>query len=157
MTWDPKEDGITHVNVYSRGQTLLGRRLSNFAHTPFTMLGYGHFASVEAFWFWISTRDESLRGLYGAEALAAGRRAIQALAPQQCLPPTVNQLRSAYAAKLKAHPNLKTQLQNCKLPLAHYYVYGGKVVEPREWQWTIGLWEEFKSFKPELTLAAPSE
>lgn len=31
---NPLEDGITHINVYSKGATELGRLLTNFAHTP---------------------------------------------------------------------------------------------------------------------------
>lgn len=30
MTYHPDTDGITHINVYSKGRTELGRRLSNF-------------------------------------------------------------------------------------------------------------------------------
>lgn len=29
---NPEEDGITHINIYSKGSTELGRLLSNFAH-----------------------------------------------------------------------------------------------------------------------------
>ena len=50
----PEDDGRTHVNVYSRGRTSLGRDLSNFAHLPFELDGLA-FASVEGFWFWLVT------------------------------------------------------------------------------------------------------
>jgi hypothetical protein len=47
MDIKPSEDGVTHINVYSRGNTELGRLLSNFAHTPFSHPEFGEFASVE--------------------------------------------------------------------------------------------------------------
>jgi hypothetical protein len=54
MDIKPSEDGVTHINVYSRGNTELGRLLSNFAHTPFSHPEFGEFASVEGFWYWLS-------------------------------------------------------------------------------------------------------
>ena len=49
-TFLPAEDGITHVNVYSRGLTTLGRWLSNFAHCPIETED-GPFASIEGYWY----------------------------------------------------------------------------------------------------------
>jgi len=34
---NPEEDGITHINIYSKGKTDLGRMLSNFAKLPFIL------------------------------------------------------------------------------------------------------------------------
>lgn len=48
--FEPKNDGIDHINVYSGGATELGRLLTNFAHTPFEN-EYGKFESVEGFWY----------------------------------------------------------------------------------------------------------
>jgi len=56
---DSKMDGVTHINIYSKGKTKLGRLLTNFAHTPFTHAEYGQFASVEGFWYWIRDGKDS--------------------------------------------------------------------------------------------------
>ena len=32
--YKPKDDGITHINIYSQGKTQLGRFLSNFEPSP---------------------------------------------------------------------------------------------------------------------------
>src|SRR5882724_14111 len=73
---DPKNDGIDHINIYSKGATELGRALSNFAHSP-VKLKDGNFASLEGYWYWLlSNKDakaEILRKLYGWEAKKAGR------------------------------------------------------------------------------------
>ena len=75
MKLDPKEDGVSHINVWSRGTTDLGRDLSNFAHTPFVHPRYGPFQSVEGFWYWLSTgqKEIKLRHLWGYLAKEEGK------------------------------------------------------------------------------------
>jgi hypothetical protein len=72
---DPELDGVAYVNVYSKGRTELGRLLTNFAFAPFKHPRYGHFAGLEAFWYWLSTgrQHDKLRRLYGASAKMVGR------------------------------------------------------------------------------------
>ena len=135
--WNPDHDGITHINVYSKGRTALGRLLSNFADTPFRIPLMGTFGSVEAFWYWTITGDDTVRHLHGYKAKQIGSKL-----PRKRPPPTKRELKIAYRAKLNKHWYLKSCLQSNKLPLAHYYVYGGKVVEPKQWQWTASLWTE---------------
>lgn len=130
-------DGIDHINVYSKGKTLLGRKLSNFADTPFELSNDGFFRTVEGYWYWIMTGLEELRTLPGWECKQVGKRATLL---RTC--PTKTELSKAYRAKLEAHSDIAEALRNNKLPLAHYYVYNGKVVEPKEWQWTAQLWNE---------------
>ena len=50
---DSTTDGIDHINIYSKGYTKLGRLLSNFTKSEFTHPIYGHFMSVEGFWYYI--------------------------------------------------------------------------------------------------------
>lgn len=140
MIWDPKEDGITHINVYSRGQTMLGRNLSNFARTPFELPLYGKFESVEGYWYWHIYNHPIFKSLWGYQVKEFAKRFIGP--GKLCL--NEKELREAYKAKLAAHPKIQEQLNECKLPLAHYYVYGGKAVVPKQWQWTAELWKEFK-------------
>ena len=52
MILTPQNDGITHINVYSKGKTTLGRWLTNFAHTPIDTID-GHFESIEGYWYWL--------------------------------------------------------------------------------------------------------
>lgn len=134
---NPENDGIDHINVYSKGKTTLGRLLSNFANTPFEIPGQGKFRTVEGYWFWIITGVESLRILEGWAAKETAK-----MLPKKRTHPTESELLEAYRAKLKAHPRIRTMLKENKLPLAHYYVYNGRVVEPKEWQWTAQLWNK---------------
>jgi hypothetical protein len=52
--WIPEEDGVTHINIYSKGKTELGRWLTNFSYSPFNHPEYGKFLSMEGFWYWDS-------------------------------------------------------------------------------------------------------
>lgn len=131
-------DGVTHINVYSKGVTSLGRALSNFARTPFTLDGVS-FASVEAYWYWVKTGGASPRNTYGYWAKAEGKK----FEPTH-EDPTKEQLKEAYKAKLTAHPHILEQLLENKLPLAHYYVFGGGPKSADKYLWTIELWEELK-------------
>lgn len=124
INMNPENDGIDHINVYSKGQTRLGRFLSNFADTPFDHPEYGRFRTVEGFWYWLMTGLEELRHLPGWECKELGKRA------------------KIKRTQLEAYPRMKEMLQKNTLPLAHYYVYNGKVIEPKEWTWTALLWNK---------------
>ena len=61
------EDGVDHINIYSKGNTVLGRFLTNFAYSP-TMTSDGMFNSIEGYWQWHSNNDDTFRKLYGYQA-----------------------------------------------------------------------------------------
>jgi hypothetical protein len=67
---DPKQDSVSHINIYSKAATQLGRMLSNFYHAAFEYGKYGYFESVEGFWYYYFTgqKHEHLRTLYGIAA-----------------------------------------------------------------------------------------
>jgi hypothetical protein len=136
----PEYDGIDHINVYSKGKTQLGRLLSNFADTPFQLPVKGWFACVEGFWYWTITGDEQLRYTSGWQSKKIGESL-----PKLREHPTEMELLEAYEAKLDANSTIERLLNQTDLPLTHYYVYGGKVVEPKEWQWTALLWNNFRN------------
>ena len=50
---DPKLDGITHINMYSKSATAFGRVLSNWAPCRLN-LPEGQFRSVEGYWYYLS-------------------------------------------------------------------------------------------------------
>lgn len=142
------QDGVDHINVYGRGATALGRALSNFAHTPFTLDGLT-FASVEAWWYWQSLVAygaagqplSQLRGLTGLEAKKVGRE-LHGL--KLTIPPTKAALLTAYRAKLAAHPDILAALKASTLPFDHYYEYDGQRRDTH-WRWTGLLWNELRS------------
>lgn len=136
---NPDKDGVDHINIYSKGFTELGQLLSNFAHTPFELPNVGKFQSVEGYWYWLLTKDDSLKELHGYAAKQYGRRCMN-LAPETKI--TKDILKAAYIAKLEANPNILEMLKQNTLPLKHYYMFDGRVHEPEQYRWTAELWNE---------------
>lgn len=142
--YNPDEDGITHINVYSKGRTPLGRTLSNFAHTPFDHPEYGHFSSVEGFWYWLSTggtRNE-LRGLYGFKSKEVGLMISDSIKKQGGFPIVEDfeaKIKKAILCKVEQNQELRELLKLSTLPLTHYYVFGNngkyKVSYPANYAW----------------------
>lgn len=54
--FNPDEDGVTHINIYSKGKTELGRMLSNFTSFPIELDGQ-RFNSIEGVWFYFATTE----------------------------------------------------------------------------------------------------
>ena len=128
-------DGVDHINIYSKGKTMLGRKLSNFCYMPF-ICEDGWFASIEAYWFWLGTHNEDLRPMYGFQAKKFGGS----------LPKTVEdelfQNKIKKAMRIKAQI-LKNDLLASDLPFKHYYMYGDKVVDAG-FEWIVDEWESIR-------------
>ena len=148
MSWNPAEDGITHINVYSKGKTELGRWLTNFSHAPIDTVD-GHFESVEAYWYWLGTNHpdkEQLRPLYGFRAKELGRQ-LKGLDWQES-DDFKDKILAAIKNKIESNQRMSNLLFENELPLAHYYVYGEnsanpKVVEPSEGKWILDYISSF--------------
>lgn len=134
------EDGINHINVYSKGKTKIGRWLSNFAHSPFTIPEGDTFQSVEGYWYWLMIKGhpEELKYLHGFKAKQIGRElkelhGIEITSDdegfQECI-------KNALDCKLRANRGMCKLLANTNLPLCHYYVYGDKRIDAG-YEWII--------------------
>ena len=148
--WNPDRDGIDHVNVYSKGKTGLGRLLTNFAHTPFTMEKYGTFQSVEGFWYWVSTgmKHDRLRELHGFTAKQTGKQY------EKCFCEGFEDLiKEAIRCKLEQNSYILDELIHNTLPLTHYYFYGKspdyKIVQPTQHDWIITFIEDLRRERKE--------
>jgi hypothetical protein len=119
---DPREDGVGHINIYSRGRTPLGVWMSNFTPTPIHIKGHGDFACIEAYWYWLKSGDDALRTLTGSEAKYKGR----ASAGKGGDPHDFQiRIRQAILTKTVQHQGVFLHLlggfKANPLPLAHYY------------------------------------
>lgn len=140
--YKPENDGIDHINVYSKSNNWLGKTLSNFHYSPI-LTEDGYFKSIEGYWYWLGTdhKDkEKLRNLYGYEAKRIGRE-LKAKDWQDS-PEFKRKIKSAIFIKLHSL-NLNTALKENKLPYTHYYVYGDKVVNVPEAEWILDIIREF--------------
>lgn len=118
-----EDDGVTHINIWSKAKTELGQALSNFAHTPFTHPEFGMFASMEALWYWLSTgrTHNELRRLYGMSAKSYGSKLARVEMDEAEFRKIIC---DAFRCKLDQHPKLKEAFTRSTLPLEHYFVYG---------------------------------
>lgn len=155
------DDGKTHINVYSKGRTELGRLLSNFAHTPIT-IGDDVFQSVESWWYWKKLMNMNhcvgisvdkfilnrIKNKIGAEAKYYFRELYQSNSSEYN--PTEEELKDVYIIKLEQHPRIKDMLLNNNLPLAHYYIMNDVKVHTNT-EWTALLWcEIYEDLKNKL-------
>lgn len=138
-TFSPDDDGITHINIYSKSKTELGRILSNFAHTPFTTVNHGKFASVEGFYYWLKSgmQYDELRNLHGFQAKSVGRK----------FPIVKNEnfdliCKQVIRYKLMQNRQVYDLLKASSLPFTHYYSYSGKIVQADN-KWA-DWWEELR-------------
>lgn len=154
MNYDPSKDGIDHINIYSKAKTSLGLFLSNFTKCDLETED-GEFASIEGYWYWLSSPDEyppgqkyvareELRNLSGWYAKKFGRLVRGA-------PDFDADKDSAFQEKIKKalqykidNSSLKKQFAISTLPFQHYYVYDGKILEPDSGKWQITFFEEYR-------------
>lgn len=123
-------DGETHINIYSKGKTEIGKWLSNFSYVPI-QTEHGRFNSIEGYWYWLTTLNDKLRELHGFSAKKLGKESemLQQLSAEEfksCI---------CKAIDLKLKTKHKWVAESVNLPLKHYYEYGGKRVEKQEYNW----------------------
>lgn len=154
---DPDLDGVEHINVYSKGKTLLGRDLTNFATVPFYHPTYGKFNTIEGLWYYLrlhllslpfSTEErdvfETLRVLDGYKCKRLGKDELKRIPPEAWEGfPEVDfraEIKLGIESKLEQNDEMLHALLQDPLPLVHYYCYGkpGKwKVQPAGNQWVI--------------------
>lgn len=150
---DPAKDGVDHINIYTKGMTWLGQQLSNMSYYSFAHPKYGVFGSLEAFWYWLATgqQHEELRNLAGFKAKMVGKQ-FERVSVEDF----EEQFKFAMQLRLEQNPIISKALSESMLPLAHYYCYGGKVIDQSAaHQWQIDFYEQWRKDHPpeEQTIA----
>lgn len=142
--WIPANDGVDHINMYSKGLTLLSRVLSPFYPTAFFHPKHGFFASGEAYWYYIASgyKADSAREMWGFQAKQEGKKYARVES---------NTFREEIieGIRLRIEQNLaiKKLFVESTLPLAHYYVVGpnGDIpVELEKFDWMVEAMEEIR-------------
>lgn len=144
MSINPKEDGITHINIYSKSQTDIGKMLSNFTKFPIVTED-GNFMSVEGYWYWLSIsetepRREELRKTYGFWAKKLGKEILNETNNGKNSRWDDNFERKILKAiwyKFRRNTHLLKE-EYRTIPFEHYYNFGGKVVDVKnKYDWMI--------------------
>jgi len=146
---NPELDGITHINIYSKAKTELGRLLSNFAYSPMKVAD-GEFASVEAYWYWLNCSNpkrDDLKPLFGFQAKNLGRelKAKDYPAAEKLELEFKPKIHQALIEKTRANEKLRGLLLESTLPFCHYYVYGNKVLVENSARWLIQMWDQIRN------------
>jgi len=121
MKIDYRRDGVDHINCYSKGKTELGVMLGNLYNSPFIHDEDGPFESIEAYWYWLQTNNNSLRFLHGIEAKRAGQKAVKE-SGSVFREDFQKKIKEALNLKIQENSEIKSALIESKLPLIHYYV-----------------------------------
>jgi predicted NAD-dependent protein-ADP-ribosyltransferase YbiA (DUF1768 family) len=140
---DINQDGVSHINIYSKGKTAIGRFLSNFSDADVNTED-GYFRTIEGYWYWLSTKDERLRNLPGFECKKLGRE----LGGKDWLETRQFQKKilKAICVKILSNDLFKQELiATNNLPLFHYYVYNGKIVMPKDGLWMINFIDHLRT------------
>lgn len=151
---NPDKDGETHINIYSKGKTELGKLLTNLANTPFDYDGQ-HFGSVEALWYWLLSDKKRMDfiPLNGFEAKKMSKTLSQeerveiddAFRSEIC---------EGFRCKLRCNKNIVKMLFESELPFTHYYYYGKdgnyKIMDLPQHKWQCDEYEKLRSIIKEF-------
>lgn len=153
MNPDPSQDGITHINIYTKGKTKLGRALSNLSSHSFTYEPYGFFKSVEAFWYYYLTgcQHDELKLMNGFDAKKQGKKYRDDRIDKDGLSQHDKEvILGAIRCKLNNHKEIKQMMSENNLPFAHYYFYGqednAKVTELPQYSWIVDYFTDVSTY-----------
>lgn len=144
---NPEEDGITHINIYSKGKTHLGRFLSNFTLSPIKIKN-DKFNSIEGYWYYLLCGLEcnnkwknELKNAYGFEAKKLGKKSTSR--DWDDSDEFKNKIKNAIIIKINTY-NMVEDIVYSELPFDHYYVYGGAARKSKEAQWLIDFFNDLR-------------
>lgn len=137
----PNEDGITHINIYSKAQTPLGRGLSNWDICNIET-SMGKFKTIEGLIFFMGSFDGRFRDMTGFDAKYNGNKLDRSIRiPEEIFKEKIIE---AMWAKLYRSKPLLNLLKESTLPLVHYYNYSGKMIFAPKWDWQVQEWEKIR-------------
>lgn len=139
MSYNPHDEGITHINIYSKAQSPLGRSLSNFEKCSINT-SIGKFESIEGLIFYLGCFDDRLRNISGFTAKALGEQIDRGIR----LPEDVFRRLIVEAMCVKAD-KYRISIKHSILPFTHYYHYGTKIIQLPKWGWQVEEWEKIRT------------
>lgn len=121
-SFGPSTDGADHINMYSKGKTDLGRKLTNMSDIPVYIEGIGEFRSMEGYWYWLST-GQKYRELLTTDGFQSKK--IGKTLERIPLDNFQDKIRVALWKRFEQNPKLKQELiESGEIKLTHYYYFG---------------------------------
>lgn len=150
------KDGVTHINIYTKGESVLGKWMSNLADSPFMIEGKT-FKSLEGYWYYLGLPNipekEALTNVNGFQAKKLGKELRAKYNPVQ-LEDFEVRIKKAILCKLLAYPDMVQALSESTLPFTHYYEYNGKRIKAG-FEWITQFWEGLRYVLPVFQLVMP--
>lgn len=142
-------DGVDYINIYSKGETELGRKTSHFSYGHFVHPELGEFDSMEAFWIFAKAADQEdpevqkLRKLVGYQAKLAARTI-----KTRHVENFHELILSGNWHKFNQNQDLKDLMVNFhpELPFQHFYIAsnGKTTIRPLGYEWLIKGFEDIR-------------
>lgn len=158
----PLKDGVSHINVYSKASTPLGKALTNMSNIPFNYKGT-RFSSMEGFYFALSgflqnipefkgKKSEVFKELSSASCFQAKKISKKYIPKNPLSPDDFQKFKDIYKealiCKIEQNEYIKVMLINSDLPFVHYYYFGekdnAKVIESARFDWMMEILEELR-------------
>ena len=144
---DPKEDGVTHINIYSKGNTELGRLLSNMAEVGFDHPVAGYFRSMEGFWYYYFTgsQHDEFKVMSPWECKKTGKLLRDDRIDKEGISDYDKAIiLQAIGYKIKQSTEIIGLMLDSVLPFTHYYNYGGRVITLPHYNWMVDEFERIR-------------
>lgn len=146
------EDGVKHLNIYSKAKTSLGKQLTNMYPFKFVYENI-EFNSVEQAWHYYKFIDQpeiakQILAMDNPFNCLSFARANKTDASNKVALSIGFKLRieEVICTRIEADINLKNALRNSILPFEHYYAYGDKIHDQRDkYDWLIKIFENIRS------------
>ena len=137
---DPTLDGKTHINVWAKGATFLGKFLSHRTLCELNMPS-GRFLCIAAYWYHLTCKEDSrLSHCYDWETELLATQ-LTALPKKQQLPAAELQakIKKALDQKIKWSEYWQEEFTESTLPFLHYHLDadGNVVDESRKYRWLL--------------------
>lgn len=140
---NPSDDGTTHCNIWTKGRTSLGRKLSNLSRYGFLHEDHGWFECLEGYWYWLATgcRHEQFKQMHGFDAKSVGSKMERVE-----MPDFQERFKEGMRLRLEQNADIRNELLNSTLPFEHYYVYGDNVVRDvkARHQWQLDFYDAYR-------------
>lgn len=146
LKYTHENDGVDHINIFSKGKTELGRMLSHFYLAPFIHSYFGPFQSMEGLWYYVRAEqpDDKLRMLHGHEAKFYGKEL-----KSKFLSNFHTIVIDANYQKIVQNDDIKKLMIESTLPFDHYYIFGNdksyKQVKLAQFEWLIDGFESIRT------------
>lgn len=139
----PDEDGDKHINIWTKGRTALGRKLSNLSRYGFLHEDHGWFECLEGYWYWLVTgcRHEQFKQMHGFDAKSIGSKMERIE-----MPDFQERFKEGMRLRLEQNADIRNELLQSTLPFEHYYVYGDNVVRDvkERHQWQLDFYDAYR-------------